>query len=58
MKLFLVCIKETKTKPQHARFGRGFIATLHKEDSTEEHSGAYTGVGSSGSAYTGVGSRN
>ena len=29
---------------------------MHKEDSTEEHSGAYTGVSSSGIAYTGVGS--
>ena len=38
------------------KFGGSFISTLHKKDSTEEHLGAYTGVGSSGSAYTGVGS--
>ena len=28
------------------------------KNSTEEYLGAYTGIGSSGSAYTGVGSRN
>ena len=38
------------------KFGGSFISTLHKKDSTEEHSGAYTGISSSGSTYTGVGS--
>ena len=37
-------------------FGHSFISTLHKKDSTEEHLGAYTGIGSSGSVYTVVGS--
>ena len=38
------------------KFGGSFIPTLHEEDSTEEHLGAYTGIGSRGSVYTGVGS--
>ena len=48
----------TRERFKLREFGRSFRSTLHEKDSTEEYLGAFTGIGSSGSAYTGVGSRN